>query len=104
MADREQTPLEEVSAEISNEVGIRLEYEGAFDWVAFCPRRNDDAGALTRYFGKRAAVPLEDDSAIKRRGIEARQRSTPPFVESIQLDLIREFDRTRSPKAVCDRL
>ena len=62
------------------------------------------AFALTRYFGKRAGEPLESDEAIKRRGIEARQRSTPPFVETVQLELIREFDRTRSPEAVCDRL
>jgi DNA polymerase I len=104
MADRDQTPLSEVADEISEATGIRLEYEAAYDWLAFCPRRNDDAGALTRYFGKRAGEPVDEESSYKRRGIEARQRSTPPFLEAVQLELIQALGRTRSPEAVCDRL
>ncbi|MFW5911198.1 MAG: type B DNA-directed DNA polymerase [Halolamina sp.] len=104
MADREQTDLDAVADEISDDADVRLEYEAEYDWIAFCPRRNDDAGALNRYFGKQAGEPADDDGSYKRRGIEARQRSTPPFVETVQLDLIREFGRTRSPEAVCERL
>ena len=104
MDDREQTDLEAVADEITDEVGIRLEYEAAYDWIAFCPRRNDDAGALTRYFGKRAGEPVDEPSSYKRRGIEARQRSTPPFLVDAQLALVEEFGRTRSPEAVCERL
>lgn len=104
MADRAQTPLEDVAAEITDHSNIRLEYEAAYDWIAFCPRRNDDSGALTRYFGKRTGEPVDDEASYKRRGIEARQRSTPPFVKEVQLDLIRELGRTRSPEAVCARL
>jgi DNA polymerase I len=104
MTNREQTPLTAVAAEITDAVGIRLEHEAEYDWVAFCPRRNDDAGALTRYFGKRAGDPVDDDGSYKRRGIEARQRSTPPFLVDAQRRLIREFGRTRSPEAVCGRL
>jgi DNA polymerase I len=104
MDDREQTDLAAVAAEISEEVEIRLEYEAAYDWIAFCPRRNDDAGALTRYFGKRAGEPVDEASSYKRRGIESRQRSTPAFVEEVQLELMQEFGRTRSPEAVCERL
>lgn len=104
MNDREQTDLTVVAEEISEDVGIRLEYEAAYDWLAFCPRRNDDAGALTRYFGKRAGEPVDDPTSYKRRGIEARQRSTPPFLVDAQLALIQAFGRTRSPEAVCERL
>ncbi|QKY19438.1 type B DNA-directed DNA polymerase [Halolamina sp. CBA1230] len=104
MPDREGTDLETVAREITDDAGIRLEYEAAYDWLAFCPRRDDGAGALTRYFGKRAGDPVDDESSYKRRGIEARQRSTPPFVEDAQLELIREFGRTRSPEAVCESL
>ncbi|GAB7011740.1 type B DNA-directed DNA polymerase [Halolamina salina] len=104
MDDREQTGLEAVAEEISEDVEIRLEYEAAYDWIAFCPRRNDDAGALTRYFGKRAGEPVDEASSYKRRGIEARQRSTPEFVETAQLELMQEFGRTRSPEGVCERL
>ena len=104
MEDKEQQPLDETASEITEQVGIRLEYEAEYDWIAFCPRRNDDAGALTRYFGKVAGKPVDDETSYKRRGIEARQRSTPPYVEDVQLDLIQELGRTRSPEAVCDRL
>ncbi|MFB6294398.1 MAG: type B DNA-directed DNA polymerase, partial [Candidatus Nanohaloarchaea archaeon] len=45
-------PVREVAADISDTVGITLDFEHRYDWIAFCPRRNSDAGALTRYFGK----------------------------------------------------
>jgi DNA polymerase I len=54
---------------------------------------------LTKYFGK---VAGEDD--FKIRGIEARQRSTPPFIEDVQRDCLERFDTTRSPDAVLDCL
>ncbi len=104
MDDRAQTDLGTVAAAITDDVGVGLEYEAAYDWIAFCPRRNDDAGALTRYFGKRAGEPVDDAASYKRRGIESRQRSTPPFLKAAQLALIQELGRTRSPGAVCDRL
>jgi len=104
MDDQAQTDLEAVADEISSATEIRLEYEAAYDWIAFCPRRNDDAGALTRYFGKRRDEPVDDEASYKRRGIECRQRSTPPFIADAQLALMQELGRTRSPAAVCDRL
>ncbi|WP_144922205.1 type B DNA-directed DNA polymerase [Halorubrum salsamenti] len=106
--DRDQRPLETVAAEISADTGIALEYESAFDWVAFCPMRNGDSGALTRYFGKRRVETTpstgELGDAIKTRGIETRQRNTPPWVSTVQEDALRVFDATRSPDAVCDVL
>ncbi|WP_066418711.1 type B DNA-directed DNA polymerase [Halorubrum aethiopicum] len=104
---REQRPLAEVAREVSEEAGIELEYECAFDWVAFCPMRNSESGALTRYFGKRRGEEYPDvglGDAIKTRGIEGRQRSTPAWVEDVQREALRVFDETRSPEAVCDVL
>ena len=106
--DRDQRPLDAVATEISADTGIALEHESAFDWVAFCPMRNGDSGALTRYFGKRRGETTpstgELGDAIKTRGIETRQRSTPPWVSTVQEDALRVFDATRSPDAVCDVL
>ena len=104
---REQRPLEDVASEVSAEVGIELEYECAFDWVAFCPMRKSESGALTRYFGKRRGEAYPDaglGDAIKTRGIEGRQRSTPAWVEDVQDEALRAFDETQSPEAVCDVL
>ncbi|WP_436927597.1 type B DNA-directed DNA polymerase [Halosimplex amylolyticum] len=99
VAASERESLDSIATALTDEIGIRLEYEAAYDWVAFVPQRDSDAGALTKYFGKRA-----DDDGYKTRGIEARQRSTPPFVERVQRDCIAVLDENRSPEAVVDRL
>jgi DNA polymerase I len=95
----EQTPLTRVCTELSESTEIRLEYEDAYDWIAFCPMRDSEAGALTKYFG---AVAGRDK--YKYRGIECRQRSTPSFIAEAQRDLVRTLDESRDPEAVCDRL
>ena len=97
-SDCEQEPLDELAAAITEDVGIELEHEAAYDWIAFPPLRGSDAGALTRYFGRRR------DGSTKVRGIECRQRSTPPFVADVQRELIATFGETRSAAAVCARL
>jgi len=91
--------LEALATEITEEIEIRLEHEAHYDWVAFVPQRESDAGALTKYFGK---VAGDDD--FKIRGIEARQRSTPPFIEDVQQECLERLDATRSPDAVLDCL
>jgi DNA polymerase I len=93
------TPIPELCERITADVAIPLELEDEFAWVCFVPKRDSQAGALTKYFGK---VAGQDDFVTK--GIEAVQRSTPPFVEALQRSLIRTLDETRSPEAVCDRL
>jgi len=109
----DRRPVRDVAREVSDEVGIRLEHEGKFDWVAFCPRKRASGAALMRYFGRwsdgsvagRAEEdPEEDGGRYKFRGIETRQRSTCPFVADAQRDLVATFDRERDPEAVCERL
>ena len=95
--DRED--LEALTTAITERVEIRLEHEAHYDWVAFVPQRESDAGALTKYFGK-----VADADEFKLRGIEARQRSTPPFIEDVQRDCLDRLDATRSPDAVIGRL
>jgi DNA polymerase I len=95
----ERTALDTLAAEITDAVGIELEYEAAYDWVAFVPRRDDSAGALTKYFGR-----LADSGEYKIRGIEARQRSTPPFVEALQRECLDRLGETRTPEPVLERL
>jgi DNA polymerase I len=97
--DEDREDLETLATAITEEVEIRLEHEAHYDWVAFVPQRESDAGALTKYFGK---VAGDDDSKV--RGIEARQRSTPPFIEDVQRDCLDRLDATRSPDAVIDCL
>jgi len=63
------------------------------------PQRENNAGALTKYFGKVAG-----DDGFKIRGIEPRQRSTPQFIKDVQRNCLERFDATRSPDAVLDCL
>ncbi|GAB3700445.1 type B DNA-directed DNA polymerase [Halorubrum pallidum] len=99
VSDDERGSLETLAAEITDTVDIRLEYEAEYEWVAFVPQRESDAGALTKYFGK---VAGEDE--FKIRGIEARQRSTPEFIEDVQRDCLEILGQTQSPDAVISRL
>lgn len=101
--DEEQTPLKAPAAEISEQAGIRLEYEAAFEWVAFVPLRDSEQGALTKYFGK-VASEGDGESTYKYRGIECRQRSTPAWIKDAQRELIETLDQSRSPEVVCGRL
>ncbi|SDR06617.1 type B DNA-directed DNA polymerase [Natronobacterium texcoconense] len=93
--DEDRVPLEELAAKITDRVEIRLEHEAHYEWVAFVPQRESDTGALTKYFGK---VAGEDE--FKIRGIESRQRSTPPFVADVQQECLERLAETRSPEAV----
>ncbi len=94
----EQESLEAVANEVTEETEIRLEYEAAYEWIAFVRLQDSESGALTKYFGKRR------DGGYKYRGIECRQRSTPAFVSNCQRALIERFDETRDPQAVCATL
>lgn len=95
----EQTPLDELAATISADIEIPLDYEAHYDWIAFAPRKDSAEGALNRYFAK---VAGKDE--YKKRGIEARQRSTPLYIEACQQDLLQVLDEHRAPAPVCDRL
>ncbi|WP_255197752.1 type B DNA-directed DNA polymerase [Halorarius litoreus] len=92
-------PLADICVDISESVGIRLEHENDFEWVAFVPKRDSEAGALTKYFGK---VAGRDE--YKFRGIETRQRSTPDYIATVQERLVETYDRTRDPEAVVEEL
>ena len=100
----EPAPIEDVVEAVSEAVGIDLEFEHAFEWICFVPRRGEATGALNRYFGKKAGTDGDSREDYKLRGIECRQHSTPEFVVSAQLDLIYTLDDYREPEAVCDRL
>jgi len=96
--DPDHAPVEAVIDAIEGSVEIPLDQEARYEWIAFCPKRDGREGALTRYFGKQAG------GDYKVRGIEARQRSTPAFVEAVQRDLLDVVHETRDPEAVCARL
>ena len=98
------TPIEDVTAAVSDEIGIDLEHEHTFEWICFVPRRGESTGALNRYFGKIDGTEGDHREDYKLRGVECRQHSTPRFVVEAQLDLIYTLDAHREPGPVVDRL
>ncbi len=96
--DADQTSIDPICQMVTEAVDIRLEHEAAYDWIAFVPKRNSDAGALTKYFGR------VTDGKYKYRGIECRQRSTPAFIEDTQRELVKALDEHRNPERVCEIL
>jgi DNA polymerase I len=97
--DDDREDLETLATELTERVEIRLEHEAHYDWVAFVPQRESGAGALTKYFGK-----VADENESKIRSIEARQRSTPPYITDVQRSCLEQLDVTRSPEAILRHL
>ena len=91
--EKDATELQEVCREVSDHVGIDLEFEHEFEWVSFVPRAGSDAkiGTLNRYFGKKRS------GGFKTAGIEVEQSSTCKFVRDTQEEMIEAFDRDRNP-------
>ncbi len=95
---QETKEMQKICQEISNQVGIDLEYENRYEWLAFCSRRESRAGALTRYFGKKK------DGDYKVRGIELRQKSTPQHIKQKQKEMLKRFDKEKAPEPVLQLL
>ncbi|MFB6085280.1 MAG: type B DNA-directed DNA polymerase [Halodesulfurarchaeum sp.] len=98
-ADAAQRPLEEIAATVSAQTDIDLEYEAAYDWVAFVPTKEGEEGALTKYFGRRTD-PAPGEDPYRVRGIELRQRSTCAWVGDLQRALLETLDEHRAPEPV----
>ena len=86
--------------EVSDKIGIDLEFEYDFEWVAFLPRSNSNAdiGTLNRYFGKKRS------GGFKTAGIETEQSSKPEFIQQAQMEMIKAFDKDKDPEDVIEVL
>jgi len=98
--EEDSKEIHEVCKEVSERVGIDLEFEYDFEWVAFLPRSNSEAeiGTLNRYFGKKK------DGGFKTAGIETEQSSKPAFVQESQMQMIKAFDRRKEVEDVIEVL
>ena len=78
-----------IALELSEKIGIPLEFEDHYHWIAFLPSRIHGAGSLTKYF----AFGRE---GWKIRGIELRQHSTCVWIGKLQqsaLEKLADFTR-----------
>lgn len=85
---------------IEARVGVPIDIEETYDWIAFVPNRTNGSGALTKYFGIGAG-------GWKIRGVESRQHSTCDWVRRLQqqsLELLRESPDEEAQTAVVEHL
>ena len=87
--EQQRLDAEAFGIRISQHVGIPLEFEAHYDFIAFLPSRMHGSGSLTKYW----AVAGDE---FKVRGIELRQHSTPQWVRELQqkgLELLAKGER-----------
>jgi DNA polymerase I len=73
----QRNDAERFAARVTERVGIPLEFEQHYDFIAFLPSRVHGSGSLTKYWAY-------GGGEYKVRGIELRQHSTPPWVRDLQ--------------------
>ena len=85
--------------EISQEIGVPLNFEGRYKWIAFVPSKiHPRIGVLNRYYG------VMENGKIKIRGLEARRRDTPRFVYDAQMEMIKVLSSANSSKEFLEKV
>jgi len=95
------TPREyvELCNAVSKEIGVQLNVEGRYRWIAFLPSRmHVEVAVLNRYYG------VFESGKIKVRGIEAVRRDTPAFIRKAQMDMIRVLAKARNSEEFVKRI
>ena len=70
--------------EISEKIGVPLNFEGLYKWIVFLPSKmHPRIGVLNRYYG------AMENGKVKVRGIEIRRRDTPRFIYDAQMEMIK---------------
>ena len=92
--DDDRKDLEALATEITERVEIRLEHEAHYDWVAFVPQGESDAGALMKYSVK---VAGEDEfkSEASKPGNARPRRSSRTFSGTVSTDSMPRSPQTR---------
>ncbi|MCA9875414.1 MAG: hypothetical protein KC441_17205, partial [Anaerolineales bacterium] len=83
---------------ITARTGLPIALEGIYRWVAFLPSKVDGrVPVANRYFG------IFQSGEFKKRGIEARQANTAPFVGRLQNQVLAQMARVPDgqPLAAC---
>ena len=85
--------------DVSEEIGVPLNFEGRYKWVVFLPSKiHPNIGVLNRYYG------VMENGEIKVRGIEIRRRDTPKFVYDAQMDMIKVLASANNSKEFVDKV
>jgi len=82
--------FDELCAEVKSRIGLPIELEGIYRWVAFLPSRmHEDVPVLNRYFG------IFENGSMKVRGIELRRSDSIKVITDCQEELLQLLSRGR---------
>jgi DNA polymerase elongation subunit (family B) len=85
--------------EITDEIGVPLNFEGRYKWIVFLPSRvHPRIGVLNRYYG------VMENGKVKVRGIEVRRRDTPRFVYDAQMGMVNVLAKADSAREFLERI
>jgi DNA polymerase elongation subunit (family B) len=85
--------------EISERIGVPLNFEGCYRWIVFLPSKmHPNVGVLNRYYG------VMENGRIKVRGLEVRRRDTPKFVYDAQMEMIRVLASAGNSREFVDKI
>jgi len=89
----------DLCSEISQEIGVPLNFEGRYKWIAFLPSKmHPRIGVLNRYYG------VMESGKVKVRGLEVRRRDTPRFVYDAQMEMIKVLSSANSSKEFLEKI
>jgi DNA polymerase I len=99
---KENTSLEEyeeLCKQVSDDIGVLLNFEGRYKWIVFLPSKmHPNIGVLNRYYG------VMENGKLKVRGIEVRKHDTPRFVYNAQMEMINTFSAANNSKEFMQKI
>jgi len=85
------TEIPELLQLIYADTGVEIQSEGVFSWLVFLPSRADpNVPVANRYFGR------YENGVLKYRGIMARRKDTPRFMQECQLGFLSIMQKASS--------
>lgn len=97
--DKTVQDFQPVLEAIADRTGLPIALDGVFKWVTFLPSRMEGRIAVpNRYFG------VFQNGEIKMRGIETRRRDTPPWIHTIQLEILEILAQAPEAENLPDQL
>ena len=93
------TEYTDLCKEVTEKIGVPLNFEGRYKWLVFLPSKtHPNIGVLNRYYG------VMKTGKVKVRGIEVRRRDTPRFVYNAQMEMIKVLASANNSKQFTEKI
>ena len=98
-ADAKLEDYADLCKQVSDNVGVPLNFEGRYKWIIFLPSKiHPNIGVLNRYYG------VMENGKLRVRGLEVRRRDTPRFIYNAQMEMINVFSTANNSKEFMQKI